>query len=173
MTAAPPSSRLHFLLPVAGLFVLVGVFVLMHLLRGDDPPTPLERGAAWIAARQQADGSWRGEEIAVLRPGPAMTAFVLHAMSRLPEPIRQKHLEQLNRAARFLEARIDSDGRVGMTPDGPDYPNYATSLAIISLSALDRRDSVPRMVEYLKRSQLDESEGWAPGDAEYGGWAFG
>jgi hypothetical protein len=29
------------------------------------------------------------------------------------------------------------------------------------------------MVDYLKRAQLDESEGWTPSDPEYGGWAFG
>jgi len=32
---------------------------------------------------------------------------------------------------------------------------------------------VERMVEYLKRTQLDEGEGWTPSDPEYGGWAFG
>jgi len=29
------------------------------------------------------------------------------------------------------------------------------------------------MVDYLKRAQLDEGEGWTTSDPEYGGWAFG
>ena len=173
MTSDAPGNRLQFLLPVAGLVTLLLVFVVLHFLRVEDSATSLERGVVWLADQQHPDGSWRGKEVAVLRPGPALTAFVLYAMTRLPEPLRARHVDRMKLAATYLERQIDSHDMVGMTAEGPDYPNYATSLTIISCVALERRDSVPRMVDYLKRAQLDESEGWSPADPEYGGWAFG
>ena len=168
-----PDRGRHWVLPSAALIAIAGLFVGLYFLRGDDAVHPLERGAQWLALKQGADGAWRGEEIAVLRPGPAMTAFVLYAMTRLPAPLRANYAERMTRAVRYLESQINSDGIVGMTPDGPDYPTYATALTVFSFVPLDKPESVSRMVDYLKRSQLDEEEGWAPGDPEYGGWGFG
>lgn len=138
--------------------------------------SPIERGAAWLAARQHSDGAWRGEEVAVLRPGPAMTAFVLYTLTRLPDRLYAMQGEPMHRAIRYLQARINPDGIVGMEPSGPDFPNYATSLTVMSFASLKPAGweaMVNRMAEYLKRSQLDETEGWTPDDPEYGGWGFG
>ncbi len=170
MSAAEPSRGRQWIFPVVSLIAVFLMFVVIHLIRGDDPVPPLERGVQWLMARQHSDGAWRGEEIAVLRPGPAMTAFVLYAMTR---NVRARHSEQLNRAVRYLESQINAEGIVGMTADGPDYPNYATSLTVLSFVSLNKQDSVPRLVDYLKRAQLDEGEGWSSADPEYGGWAFG
>lgn len=167
---------LQWIFPASALIVLVLVFVLIHHFRGEERVSPLERGLLWLATKQHDDGSWHGEEIAVLRPGPAMTAFVLYSMTRLPEKLRGDYSERMKRAARYLESQINADGIVGMTPEGPDYPNYATSLTVLAFVALKPAGSdasVARMVAYLKRSQLDESEGWSRADSEYGGWAFG
>ena len=112
----------------------------------------------------------------MLRPGPAMTAFVLYTFTRLPNPVHAKVGEFIDRALHYLKGRINPDGIVGMEPSGPDYPNYATSLTVISFSTLKPEgweEMVTRMVEYLKRSQLDETEGWTPENPEYGGWGFG
>jgi len=166
-------SGLHWIFPLGTLIVLVLIFVALHFLRTPEPATPLDRALIWIASRQNDDGSWHGEEIAVLRPGPAMTAFVLYAMTRLPEPLRAQFGENIKRAVTYLEKCIDKDGMVGATSDGIDYPNYATSLTVLSFTALKKQDSVDRMVDYLKRAQLDEGEGWTTSDPEYGGWAFG
>lgn len=158
-----PDRGRPFIFPAAALVGVVLIFVVIHLLQVEAPLPPLQRGVEWLAARQQPDGSWRGREIAVLRPGPAMTAFVLYTMTRLPPHIRTRYHDRLDRAARYLESQTGED----------DYPNYTKSLAVLSFVALDRRTSVPRLVDALKRAQLDESEGWAPSDPEYGGWAFG
>jgi hypothetical protein len=162
----------QFIFPVASLVAVILIFVLIHLFQSDPPePVPM-RGVGWIMSRQQEDGSWRGREIAVLRPGPAMTAFVLHTITQLPESFRSR-FEGVSRALRYLDSQISEDGIVGMTAEGPDYPNYATSLTVLAFIAHGKRDSVARMVDYLKRAQLDESEGWEPSDPEYGGWDFG
>lgn len=167
-----------FVLLAVAFWLSFSILILGHVIRScsPKPDSTLELGAAWLASRQQTDGAWRGEEVAVLRPGPAMTAFVLYSLARLPEPHRARHTESMNRAVRYLEGRINQDGIVGMEPSGPDYPNYATSLTLMSFVALKPagwESMVNRMVEYLKRSQLDETEGWTPEHPEYGGWGFG
>lgn len=164
------------------LFLIVAILILAYfasyrIFPGMRPSDiPLDRGVAWLARKQNADGAWRGEEIAVLRPGPAMTAFVLYVFTRLPEPLRLHYADSMSRAARYLEVHLNSEGIVGMEPSGPDYPNYATSLTILCFAALRPsgwEESVARMVDHLKRAQLDETEGWKPEDREYGGWGFG
>jgi hypothetical protein len=176
MTSDTPDRGLQWIFPAAALIALVLVFVLIHHFRGEEQASPLERGLLWLAKKQHDDGSWRGEEIAVLRPGPAMTAFVLYSMTRLPEKLRGDYSERMNRAARYLESQINADGIVGMTTEGPDYPNYATALTVLAFASLKPAGadaSVARMVAYLKRAQLDETEGWTRAEPEYGGWAFG
>jgi len=166
-----------FLLLLIVAVLILAYFAAYRLFPGMRPSEiPLDRGTAWLARKQNVDGAWRGEEIAVLRPGPAMTAFVLYTFTRLPEPLRSYYAESMSRAARYLDVHINPEGIVGMEPSGPDYPNYATSLTIVSFVALRPpgwEESVARMVDYLKRAQLDETEGWKPEDPEYGGWGFG
>lgn len=168
----------HGLLLVLIAAILILVYIVAYgVFPGMRPADiPLDRGVAWLARKQNADGAWRGEEIAILRPGPAMTAFVLYAFTRLPDSLRAHYADSMSRAALYLDAHINEEGIVGMEPSGPDYPNYSTSLTILSFVALKPprwEESVARMVDYLKRSQLDETEGWKPEDPEYGGWAFG
>ncbi|MBI4564288.1 MAG: terpene cyclase/mutase family protein [Planctomycetes bacterium] len=136
----------------------------------------LEFAARYLAQRQQPDGAWRGEEVAVLRPGPAMTGLVLVALARMPPDIRDRHAASIERGLRCLKAQVDAEGRVGLLPDAADYPNYATALAILALARLDAggaRPLIERMAGSLASAQLDEEEGWNPSDPEYGGWAFG
>ncbi|HEY3227127.1 MAG TPA: prenyltransferase/squalene oxidase repeat-containing protein [Planctomycetota bacterium] len=164
------------------LFLVVAILILAYfaaygLFPGMRPSEiPLDRGTAWLARKQHLDGAWRGEEIAVLRPGPAMTAFVLYAFTRLPKPLRSHYADCMDRAVRYLEVHISPEGMVGMEPTGSDYPNYATALTVLCFVALRPagwEEPVARMVDYLKRAQLDESEGWEPENPEYGGWGFG
>jgi hypothetical protein len=155
-----PDRGRQFILPAAMLIAVVLFFVAIHLLQDEPPKPPVQRGIEWILAMQDEDGAWRGREIAVLRPGPAMTAFVLYTLTRRPHV---QFSDRLERAARYLESQTDET----------DYPNYTKSLTVLSFVALDRKNPVPRLVDALKRAQLDESEGWSPSDPEYGGWAFG
>jgi squalene cyclase len=142
----------QWIFPAASLLVIVVILLVVNGLRGDTR-TPLQRGVDWIASKQHEDGAWRGEEIGVLRPGPAMTAFVLYAMA----PYRNVHPERVIKAARYLETQVTPEGSVGTS----DYPTYATSLTILAFAELKR--DVSRLVDYLKRAQ----------HAETGGWAFG
>jgi squalene-hopene/tetraprenyl-beta-curcumene cyclase len=165
------------LIPVAGLVAVVLLFVGIHLFSN---PTghlsPLERGVLWLRYSQEKDGAWRGKEVAVLRPGPATTAFVLYALSRLPPPMVERYRDSLDQAAAYLRSRISAEGLVGVESSGLDYPTYATSLAILGFTAVKPDNfavDVAKMADALKRGQLDESEGWSPDDPEYGGWAFG
>jgi len=63
-----------------------------------------------------------------------------------------------------------------MDPGLPDYPNYATALAVSALCRAKRagweRDIQP-LVAYLRRMQFDEKNGWKPEDPPYGAWGMG
>ena len=69
------------------------------------------------------------------------------------------------------------DGALGMNDPGiPDYPNYATALAV---SALCRsrgagwEEQVRPMVAYLRGQQFTEQNGWDRSDPVYGAWGMG
>jgi hypothetical protein len=63
-----------------------------------------------------------------------------------------------------------------MDPELPDYPNYATALAVKALSRAgqpDTQQDIARMAAYLRSRQFTEDNGWQPADAAYGAWGMG
>ena len=58
----------------------------------------------------------------------------------------------------------------------PDYPNYATALAVSALCRAKRagwENDIRPMVAYLRRMQFSEQNGWNPAEAPYGAWGMG
>jgi hypothetical protein len=69
------------------------------------------------------------------------------------------------------------EGNLGTADhDIPDYPNYATALAVSAICRA-RRDGwqaqIAPMIGYLRRQQFTEQNGWNPRDAVYGAWGMG
>lgn len=140
---------------------------------------PLDRALDWLVAKQQGDGSWRSEHYAPLRSGFAVTPLVRLAV----EPCLQtsaglircpgQHLRPLW----WIRSRVSPDGVVGFDdPELPEYPNYATSLAVRCLVADEvdaDRPLIARMVKYLVEQQYCEATGFEPEHVCYGGWGFG
>ncbi|MEX2301063.1 MAG: prenyltransferase/squalene oxidase repeat-containing protein [Bryobacterales bacterium] len=83
----------------------------------------------------------------------------------------------MNRAIEFIRRNTDASGAVGMMDHGlPDYPNYATALAVKALSRAghtNARGDIERMAAYLRSRQFSEEHGWRPDDATYGAWGMG
>lgn len=130
---------------------------------------------AYLLSKQDAAGAWHSS-ILRGRPdvteSPALTALVLAAIP--PDLVADR--APIERGLRYLLANMDAEGCVGAAQQPWDLPNYATALTVIALQAWrppEHEVHVKRAVDYLLKAQLDEGEGWAEVDPQYGGWDFG
>ena len=133
----------------------------------------LARGARWLWRQQARDGGWHSETYGLLRSGQSLTPFVLEALLDVPDEIDARGLD---RGIQCLRAHTRADGALGLAEDIPDYPNYATALAVKVLRRARRpgcEELAGRMMEYLCGQQFTEQNGWRPEDAAYGGWGMG
>lgn len=113
----------------------------------------------WLLEQQSPDGGWHSRTYGLLRSGQSLTGFVLASIPRQGEA--------WERGCAFLTAHTTAEGAVGMSnPLLPDYPNYATSLAVQALRA-------PKSVDYLLSRQFTEGDGWREADPAFGAWGMG
>jgi squalene-hopene/tetraprenyl-beta-curcumene cyclase len=102
-----------------------------------------------------------------------LTPFVLEALVRVAD----QPVGKIDRAIEFIRKNTNHDGALGMIdPSLPDYPNYASALAVSALCRAKRpgwEQQIAPMVSYLRRMQFVESTGWKQGDAPYGAWGMG
>jgi hypothetical protein len=130
------------------------------------------RGVEWLRSQQDRDGAWRSSTYGLLREGDSLTGLAVHALLEAGGDGRAASL-----GLAFLRARMRSDGAVGMSdPAVPDYPNYATALALRSLVRLRPagwQADAKRMVAWLRGQQFSEDNGWQRADAPYGAWGMG
>jgi len=137
----------------------------------------LRAAAAYLWQRQAEDGGWHSTQYGLLRSGQSLTGLVLNALLDIPTEVSELPRDRMMAATSFLFDHIDETGAVGrMDPTGPDYPNYATALALKALCRAPmplRTFSPYALVEYLRRQQFTETNGWTPDDPAYGGWGMG
>ncbi len=132
------------------------------------PASLPERAARYLWSQQSPDGGWHSTTYGLLRSGQSLTAFVLEALLRLPDPPRHR----VERAVAFLDRQLNPDGALGLSnPLLSDYPNYATALAVRAFVRLGR-DATP-LVRYLRQQQFSEENGWTPDHPAYGAWGMG
>jgi squalene-hopene/tetraprenyl-beta-curcumene cyclase len=141
------------------------------------PQPAIERGAAWLWKQQDADGGWHSHTYGLLRSGQALTPFVLDALLEVPETVYPQPRDGVDRAIAFIRAHTQPSGALGTAdPEIPDYPNYATALAVSALARAHRagwQEQVAPMVAYLRLQQFTEQNGWTPKDPAYGAWGMG
>jgi hypothetical protein len=135
---------------------------------------PLARAADYLWSQQADDGGWHSQTYGLLRSGQALTPFVLGALLEIPD---QPAPAKVDRALAFIRSKTQSDGALGMADPGiPDYPNYATALAVSAICRARRpgwEAQVKPMVAYLRAQQFTEQNGWHPADPVYGAWGMG
>jgi len=77
----------------------------------------------------------------------------------------------------YLKKNTDAEGALGRTdPLVPDYPNYATALAVQTLVRAQMpswRETVAPMVAHLRALQFTEENGWQRDDPAYVAWGMG
>ena len=111
----------------------------------------MDRGAAWLAARQQENGAWGMPE------APAMTALALQSLhATAPEA----YSEAIARATDFVLSNAREDGGIWCPPApgqrGGGLANYNTAVSLAALHSLGRPDLVPvlqRARSFLAGSQ--------------------
>jgi hypothetical protein len=113
----------------------------------------------------------------LLRSGQALTPFVLDALLRVPEDVYPQPRAQVDRALAFLREHTAASGALGLADrDFPDYPNYATALAVVAIARAKRdgwQQQIAPMVVYLRGQQFTEQNGWHRDDRVYGAWGMG
>jgi len=141
---------------------------------GRPGPEALVRAARYLWGRQAADGGWPSDTYGLLRSGQSLTAFVLDSLLLIPQQAFRPSASQVGRAFTFLDRHTDPEGAVGRrNPLIPDYPNYATALAVMAQCRAGRRDQSTPLVEYLRRQQFSEQSGWSRDHPAYGAWGIG
>jgi squalene-hopene/tetraprenyl-beta-curcumene cyclase len=141
------------------------------------PQPAVARAAAYLWQQQADDGGWHSHTYGLLRSGQSLTPFVLEALLEVPERVYPLPRAKVGRAIAFIRDHTRPDGALGTNDPGiPDYPNYATALAV---SALCRargarwEEQVRPMVAYMRFQQFTEQNGWDRQDPVYGAWGMG
>jgi Prenyltransferase and squalene oxidase repeat len=136
--------------------------------------TPVQKAARYLWLQQQEDGGWHSRTYGLLKSGQSLTPFVLNTLLQVPETEWRAPAGKVHAAFTFLGKNMDAEGAIGrMDPMLPDYPNYATALAVLALGRGQSTESAPHMVAHLRAMQFDETNGWKPEDAAYGAWGMG
>ncbi len=141
------------------------------------PQPALARAAAYLWQQQAEDGGWHSHTYGLLRSGQSLTPFVLEALLEIPDGVYPLPHAKVGWALAFIRMHTRPDGALGMNdPAIPDYPNYATALAVSALSRArsgDWEQQVRPMVAYLRGQQFTEQNGWDRADPVYGAWGMG
>jgi squalene-hopene/tetraprenyl-beta-curcumene cyclase len=127
----------------------------------------LARAVRWLWSQQSQDGGWHGKTYGLLRSGQSLTPFVLDALLGLPN-----EGPGVDQAFEFLKRNTNADGSLGLSDSAaPDYPNYATGLAVRVAARLKRDAS--QWIACLRGQQFTEGNGWTRNDPAYGAWGMG
>lgn len=129
----------------------------------------LSKGAAWLAAQQQADGHWGVPDT------PALTALAMWALQNT-DPAAYK--SAIDRAMVFVLTSVREDGSVWREPTMPrkggGLANYNTAICMTALHALGRPELVPVIQNartYLAKMQYLDGGSYGGGmgyDADQG-----
>ena len=137
----------------------------------------LKKAAQFLWTQQAEDGGWHSHRYGLLRSGQSLTPFVLDALLDVPESILPRPVDAVDRAIAFVKRNINADGCLGLMDSiGPDYPNYATGLAVRAIVRARRpaweRD-IALLIACLRAQQFTEENGWQREDRAYGAWGMG
>jgi hypothetical protein len=157
--------------------LLIVLLVLIETGRSLTRQQPaLVKAAEYLWGQQSEDGGWHSHTYGLLRSGQSLTPFVLEAQVEIPENVYPQPADKLDRAIAFLQ-RGTQAGTIGMMdPEIPDYPTYATTLAVSALSRMRRfgwQSQIQPMVECLRKQQFTEQNGWRREDPAYRAWGMG
>lgn len=139
--------------------------------------TALSKAANYLWNQQAEDGGWHSHTYGLLRSGQSLTPFVLDALLNIPESVSSRPAHAIDLAIAFIKRNTNAEGALGLADStAPDYPNYATGLAVRVIARARRpgweRDVTLR-IACLRAQQFTEENGWRREDPPYGVWGMG
>jgi squalene-hopene/tetraprenyl-beta-curcumene cyclase len=133
----------------------------------------MKKGYAWLAAKQNENGSF-GQIPGAKEPGEVgYTGLILKAYAEAPEEIRSRYGTLMEKAAEQLVAIQQGNGSIG--PKGGGLTTYRTSIAIMALSAYDRKKYakvIEKGRDFVAGSQFSEARGVKSTNPHYGGFGY-
>ncbi|GAB4560748.1 MAG: hypothetical protein Tsb0020_07690 [Haliangiales bacterium] len=156
----------------------------------------LARGAQYLVGLQDQDGSFRSVNYAAFRDGYSLSPQVLLALwfvqssdipavtpaldrgGAAPEAEQNRDLQlakAYQRGVDFVASLVQSDGSLRAGLDGPSYPYYAITGALLVLNTPgnERHEQAREaLIEHIRARQLTEARGFEPSDPSYGGWGY-
>ena len=122
-----------------------------------------ERGIAWLAQQQEADGSWRNH--------PAITALAVASLIHA-----KAQPEAVERGLKFILTNVKTNGAIFGGGESDKYPNYSTaicSMALLAAGKPEYRQTILNARQFLLASQFDETRGVTSTNTSYGGIGYG
>ena len=129
--------------------VLLGLCVLGNSAAGaDQSSTAVQRGLAFLAARQHDDGSYGAD---VYRGHVAVTAFVSRAMMASgSKPGKGPYGEQLSKSLTYLLGRVQESGLISSKDASEPAPMYGHAFALMFLAECQKaapKDEIKAKIE--------------------------
>ena len=131
----------------------------------------LGRAAAYLVARQEADGAWRSGVHGSFRDGPSLTPHVLSTLHFLSRGEDDEARRSFRRGSQYLATLVHQ------APDPAlHFPVYTASEASWVAILEDRSPPNVRVQQAwlacLRARQLNRALGWGEEDVAFGGWGY-
>jgi hypothetical protein len=130
----------------------------------------------WTAAAdgllsiQDPSGAWKMEQGGQAAPSPSYTGLIVTALSNAPAEAKEKYKAAAAKGVDYILSKVNADGSVGEGPTGGFMKTYATGIALMALSSVERTSKVADAIRgaqaYLKNNQM--KEGLERGGSGYG-----
>ena len=129
----------------------------------------VNKAVSFLLSKQNDNGSW-----GPYGGMPAMTGIVINSLLTSPEAGTDRVKAAVTKAEPFLLKYAQADGSIWNKGGEKGYPNYSTSIAVVSFYLIDKEKHVKLIKKaraFLKKSQFDENTGSTT--VEAGGIGYG
>jgi squalene-hopene/tetraprenyl-beta-curcumene cyclase len=126
--------------------------------------------ADWLVSAQEPSGAWAQTAGGKSTPSPSYTGLIVTALANAPADLKARYQPAADKGVAYLLSKLNPDGSVGEGASGAFLKTYATGIALMAFSSVERTSKVADAIRgaqaYLKQNQL--KEGVNRGGSGYG-----